>query len=52
MTCMKERNWFKWGAGALLVAALALLILKDDVLAKMYALSLWPDMTFYLTSGL
>ncbi len=49
---MKERDWFRWGAGALLAAALVLLVLKDDVLAKMYALSLWPDMTFYLTSGL
>lgn len=49
---MKSEKWFRWGAAALLVVALALLVLKDDVLAKMYALSLWPDMTFYLTSGL
>jgi len=49
---MKREKWFQWGAVALLVAALVLLVLKDDVLAKMYALSLWPDMTFYLTSGL
>ena len=49
---MKPRS-IKLVSGAMVFLAMALvLILKLPVLQKMFELSLWPDMTFYLNLGL
>ena len=49
---MKPKN-IKLVSGAVVFLAMALvLIMKLPVLQKMFDLSLWPDMTFYLNLGL
>lgn len=39
-------------AGVIFAAMVIVLILKKSLILKMYALSLWPDMTFYTSLGL